>query len=126
MSSLIDSQAQFESNLKEAGLNATLIESLKRHGVKTLSQLAFAIGQPGQPIADANIEQLIQQAHGRAPHLTEIAILKRAGFEAQTYLTATLRQAVDKSDDTPRGIPFAERNTRLEAIRAVLGGRYFW
>ena len=122
MSSLIDSQAQFESNLKEAGLNATLIESLKRHGVKTLSQLAFAIGQPGQPIADANIEQLIQQAHGRAPHLTEIAILKRAAFEAQTYLTATLRQTVDKSDDTPRRIPFAERNTRLEAIRAVLGG----
>ena len=81
MSSLIDSQAQFESNLKEAGLNATLIESLKRHGVKTLSQLAFAIGQPGQPIADANIEQLIQQAHGRAPHLTEIAILKRAALK---------------------------------------------
>ena len=122
MSSLIDSQAQFESNLREAGIAGALVESLRRHGVKTLSQLAFAIGQPGQPILDANIEQLVQQAHGRAANLTEIAILKRAAFEAQTYLTATLRQAVDKTDDTPRRIPFAERNTRLEALRVVLGG----
>ena len=49
-------------------------------------------------------------------------MLKRVAFEAQTYLTATLRQAVDKTDDTPRRIPFAERTTRLEALRMVLGG----
>ena len=122
MSSLIDSKAQFESHLKEAGVAPDLIQSLKRHGVSTLAQLAFAIGQPGQPIVDSQIEQLVQQAHGRAPTLTETGILKRAAFEAQTYLTATLRQAVDKTDDVPRRIPFAERNTRLEALKTQLGG----
>ena len=29
---------------------------------------------------------------------------------------------MDRTDDTPRRIPFAERATRLEAIRAALGG----
>eukprot|EP00435_Cladocopium_sp_Y103_P020392 s3652_g5.t1 len=106
----------------ETGLGQGLIDSLKRHGIKTLAQLAFAVGQPGQPIADVNIEQLVQQAHGRAPQLTETAILKRVAFEAQTYLTATLRQAVDRTDDTPRRIPFAERTTRLEALKTTLGG----
>lgn len=122
MSSLIDSKAQFESHLKETGINQPLITSLKNHGVQTLAQLAFAVGQPGQAIQDANIEQLVQRAHGRAPQLTETAILKRVAFEAQTYLTATLRQAVDKTDDAPRRIPFAERNTRLDAIKLALGG----
>ena len=122
MSSLIDSRAQFESHLKEAGVARNLVESLQQHGVSTLAQLAFAIGQPGQPIVDSQIEQLVQQAHGRAPTLTETSILKRAAFEAQTYLTATLRQAVDKTDDVPRRIPFAERNTRLEALKVQLGG----
>eukprot|EP00435_Cladocopium_sp_Y103_P045710 s1638_g13.t1 len=122
MTTLIDSKAQFESHLKETGISQGLIDSLKRHGVRTLAQLAFAVGQPGQPIADANTEQLVQQAHGRAPQLTETAILKRVAFEAQTYLTATLRQAVDRTDDTPRRIPFAERTTRLEALKVTLGG----
>jgi hypothetical protein len=82
MSSHIDSQAQFESHLKETGMG--LIDSLKRH-----AQLAFAIGEPGQPIVDSNIEQLVQQAHGRASHLTETAILNRAAFEPQSFLTGT-------------------------------------
>eukprot|EP00435_Cladocopium_sp_Y103_P044391 s1982_g12.t1 len=122
MTSLIDSKAQFDSHLKETGIGQALIENLKRHGIRTLAQLAFAVGQPGQPIADNNIEQLVQQAHGRAPQLTETAILKRVAFEAQTFLTATLRQAVDRTDDTPRRIPFAERTTRLEALKLTLGG----
>ena len=67
MTSLIDSAAQFESQLKDAGLAVELVMSLKRYGVRTLGQLAFAVGQPGQPIADTQVEQLIQNAHGRAP-----------------------------------------------------------
>ena len=122
MSSLVDSTAQFESQLHETGLGAPLVAALKTHGVRTLAQLAFTVGQPGQPIADASIEALIQASIGRAPTLNETSILKRVAFEAQTYLTATLRQAVDRTDDAPRKIPMAERSTRMEAIRANLGG----
>eukprot|EP00435_Cladocopium_sp_Y103_P060549 s295_g22.t1 len=109
--------------LRDAGLNATFVESLKRHGVRTLGQLAFAVGQPGQPIQDNSVEQLVQNALGRAPSLQETACVKRAAFEAQTYLTATLRQAVDRSEDSlPRKIPFAERQTRMEALKLGLAG----
>eukprot|EP00435_Cladocopium_sp_Y103_P055976 s209_g18.t1 len=123
MTSLIDSGAQFESQLKDAGLTVVFVDSLKRHGIRTLGQLAFAVGQPGQPIQDPSVEQLVQNALGRAPTLQETACVKRAAFEAQTYLTATLRQAVDRSEDSlPRKIPFAERQTRMEALKAGLTG----
>lgn len=101
MTSLIDSAAQYESQLKEAGLSAALVDSLKRPGVRTLAQVAFSVGQPGQPIADTSVEQLVQNAAGRAPTLQEPSCLKRAAFEPQTFLTATyLRQAVDRSEDS--------------------------
>ena len=52
----MDSTAQFETQLQDAGLGLPLVTSLKTHGVRTLAQLAFTVGQPGQPIADASIE----------------------------------------------------------------------
>jgi len=123
MSSLIDSTAQYESQLRETGIDLALIDGLKRHGVRTLSQLAFAVGQPGQVILDQAVEQLVQNSVGKAATLTEVASLKRVAFEAQTFLTATLRQAVDRSEDSlPRKIPFAERQARMETLKAGLSG----
>ena len=123
MTSLIDSAAQYESQLREAGLSAALVDSLKNHGVRTLAQLAFSVGQPGQPIADNSMEQLVRNAAGRVPTLQESSCIKRAAFEAQTYLTATLCQAVDRSEETlPRKIPFAERQTRMDALKKALAG----
>ena len=66
--------------------------AIKNHGVTTLSQLAFAVGQPGQPLVDATLDAVMQAALGRAAALNEAAAVKRAAFEAQTYFVATLRQ----------------------------------
>ena len=122
MTSLIDSTAHFESRLKELGLPQAFVDLIKAHGLTTLSQLAFAVGQPGQPLVDNNIDNFVNAASGRHASIAEIAALKRAAFEAQTFLVATLRQTVEKSDDTPRKIAFAERASRLEALqRAVVG-----
>ena len=85
MTSLIDSAAQYESQLKEAGLSAALVDSLKRHGVRTLAQVAFSVGQPGQPIADTSVEQLVQNAAGRAPTLPEPSCLKRAAIRTSDF-----------------------------------------
>ena len=123
MSSLIDSTAQYETQMRDLGIQPALLDGLKQHGVRTLSQLAFSVGQPGQPILDQSVEQLVQASVGRAPTLTETACLKRLAFEAQTYLTATLRQAVDRSEDTtPRKVPMVARTTRMDALKAALGG----
>ena len=82
----------------------------------TLSQLAFAVGQPGQPINDANIDAFIKLLR-RAAAIRESAALKRAVFEAQTYLIASLRQSVERPEDAPRKVAFAERATRMENLK---------
>ncbi len=124
MTSLIDSAAHFESRLGELGLTAGLIAHIKNHGVGVgaLSQLAFAVGQPGQPLMDVAVDQFIQAAAGRAPAIGDSAILKRAAFEAQTFLIATLRQSIEKTDEAPRKIAFAERTSRMQALQAALAG----
>ena len=122
MTSLIDSAAHFESRLGELGLTAGLITNIKNHGVGTLSQLAFAVGQPGQPLMDVAVDQFIQTATGRPPAIGESAILKRAAFEAQTVLISTLRQNIEKTDEAPRKIAFAERTSRMQALQAALAG----
>ena len=122
MTTLIDSAAHFEGRLLELGVGIGLITAVKHQGVTTLSQLAFAIGQPGQPLVDATVDAFLQVALGRAPALNESAGIKRAAFEAQTYLVATLRQNVERGDDTPHKIAFAERASRMEALRAAVLG----
>ena len=122
MSTLVDSEAHFEGRLRELSLTSAAITAIRNHGVSTLSQLAFAVGQPGQPLVDAVIDGFLQGALGRAPALNEAAAIKRAAFEAQTYLIATLRQNVERGDETPHKIAFAERASRMEALRTAVVG----
>ena len=57
------------------------------------------------------------------PTLAETTALKRLGFEAHTFLVATLRQQIDQSDDTqPRRVAIAERNQRMDSLRQDLRG----
>ena len=122
MTNLVDSTAQFESRLKEIGLNQPFIDLVKGHGVQTLSQLGFAVGQPGQPINNGDVDQFLTGALGRVPTINEAACIKRAAFEAHTMMVATIRQSVDRSDDVPKKIPFAERVVRMQALEAELAG----
>ena len=124
MSTLIDSAAHFEGRLQGLGLTPVVINAIKTHGVSTLSQLAFALGQPGQPSADDTIGAFLRGALTRPAALNETAAIKRAAFEAQTYLRATLRQNVERGDEAPHKIAFAERasRTRMEALRAAVVG----
>ena len=123
MSLLLDSQAQFDSRAREVGLTPAVLQSLRDVGVSTLSGIAFAIGQPGQPIAVAEVDTFLQGALGRAATLAESAAIRRLAFEAQTLVTASLRLLVEARDDgTPKKIGAAERETRMTAIRQELGG----
>lgn len=122
MTSIIDSGAHFESRLKEIGLSVGVITAIKNHGISTLSQLAFSAGQPGQPIQDPSIDALLQAALTRPGTIQEAAALKRAVFEAQTYLIASLRQAVERPEDVPKKVTFAERSTRMQALKTALPG----
>jgi hypothetical protein len=91
--------------------------------VDNLSRLAFAVGQLGQAIQNNDVEDFLQRALGRASTLAEASSIKRMAFEAHTYLVATLRQQVDHTDDAqPRKVAFAERNQRMDQLKADLRG----
>ena len=100
-----------------------MLDAIKASGVTTLSRLAFAVGQPNQPLANDDIVTFLRGALGRAPSLLETSSVKRLAFETQTFLVAQLRQAIEQTDDSaPRKIAFAERHSRMEAIKTALAG----
>ena len=123
MSLLLESEAQFTARALEIGLGPDALQAIKDAGASSLSQLAFAVGQPGQPISPQDVDQFLRGALGRDPSLAENAHVRRLAFEAQTLLVASLRQVVDSREDSaPKKIGAAERETRMTAIRAELGG----
>ena len=116
MSTLVDSEAYFRHKLTELGLREELIGSLVfvDHGLRTLSQLSFAIGQPGQPFVNQDFEDLVRAAANRAATIDELSALKRAAFEAHTFVIATLRQSVEATDDSEvKKVPAVERTSRV-------------
>ena len=123
MATLLDSEAQFEARALEIGLTQALVDTVKAAGVNTLSQLAFSVGQPGQPIVANDVDAFLQNVLGRVATLAENAGVRRLAFEAQTFLVASLRQVVEQRDDgIPKKIGAAERETRMRTLRAELTG----
>lgn len=50
MSSIVDSEAQFQVRLQQTAVPVALSSALQTAGIRTISNLAYAFGQPGQPI----------------------------------------------------------------------------
>ena len=123
MASVIDSEAHFTARASEMGITDVVRQALQDNGIKTLSHLAFAIGQPNTPLSNDDITNFMRPLLTRDPTLQELSLVKRLTFEAQTYLIAGLRQGLDQPDDSqPKKIPFAERSTRMEALKRRLSG----
>lgn len=123
MTSVVHSSAHFGARLLEAGISQVTVDAIKTAGVDTLSRLAFAVGQPNTPLSNDEVNAFLQGALGRPPTLLETTTIKRVAFEGQTYLVASLRQNIEQTDDSmPRKIAFAERNARMDTIKAALAG----
>ena len=123
MSLLLDSEAQLEARAKEIGLADEVIAALQNAGVKNMSQLAFAVGQPGEPLSNQEIDRFLANVLSRPAVLAESTGVRRLAFEAQTFVIASLRQVIEQKDDgAPKKIGAAERETRMNAIKLELGG----
>ena len=124
MANLIDSEARFQSRALEVGMSDGVRQALRDGGIRTMSHLAFAIGQPNQPLTNDEVGAFLRTLLAREATLQEVALIKRITFEAQTYLVAFSRQGVEQQDDTlPKKIPFfAERQTRMDALKTRLTG----
>lgn len=121
--SLADSEASFRRQASHVGLDGDWIDGLVDIGVNTLGRLAFTVGQPGQPVEDQAVKDLLTSTHAARSSRWEIAVVKRLIFEAQTTVIAIIKSQSDPNNDPSlRKLPAAERNSRLEAQRQRLQG----
>ena len=122
MTSIVDSEAQFDLRLDQVGVPQALRIALKNSGVSTISSLAYAYGQPGQPIANDDFTQWVRQMDPTAT-IGGVASLKRLLFESQTQLLALLKDQVTNPDPlAAKKVPQAEKEARLANLRNRLSG----
>ena len=50
MTSIVDSEAQFDLRLEQVGVPVALKAAVKAAGINSIAALAYSHGQPGQPI----------------------------------------------------------------------------
>jgi len=122
MTSIVDSEAQFDLRLDQVNVPSALRVALKNSGVNTISALAYSFGQPGQPISNDEFAQWVRQLDPSAS-VGGVASLKRLLFESQTQLLALLKEQVTNPDPlTVKKVPQAEKEARLANLRARLAG----
>lgn len=122
MASIVDSEAQFDLRLEQVKVPSQLQRALKNAEVSTISSLAYAHGQPGQPIIAADFETWVRQLDPAAT-VGGVSSLKRLLFESQTQLLAILKeQVMNPEPSVARKVPPAERETRLANLKTRLVG----
>ena len=128
MSLLIESTAQFRARANEIGLSAPVRDALIGSGLDTMSKLAFWVNQPGTSVDDAAITNATNGVVGGPVTVGDLAAIKRLHFESQAFTLQALKNSIDGPDGpgsdvmVPKKIPLAEKESRLNDIRARLTG----
>ena len=99
---------------------ATAFTESKAAFVKRASKLAFVLVPPGRVADNAAVVGLLPSGASQG----SVAGLKRLLFEAQTLVVSALKQKVERTD-APTTLDVAEREDRLAAQKARLGGLTF-
>ena len=122
MASIVDSEAQFDLRMEQVKLPGGLQNALKTAGVTTVSALAYAHGQPGQPIVPEDFQNWVRQLDPTAT-IGGVAALKRLLFESQTQLLAILKeQVMNPEPSVAKKVAPAERESRLTNLKHRLVG----
>ncbi|CAE7263534.1 unnamed protein product, partial [Symbiodinium sp. CCMP2456] len=121
MTSLVESEAHFVARAAEVRLSDASVLALRRHGFRTLGQLAYTVGQPGQLIPELEFVDWCRN-HVPAATAADLASLKRLLFEAQTLALTQLRAQVTEPEAASKKVPEAERERRLQRLREDLVG----
>ena len=122
MTSIVDSEAQFDLRMDQVKLPEPLQRALRNAGVGTISALAYAHGQPGQPIVADEFQAWVRSLDPSTT-IGGVAALKRLLFESQTQLLAILKEQVMNPEPTvARKVPPAERESRLANLKTRLVG----
>ena len=90
------------------------------------SLLAFAVGSPQSPPAEAQLDTFAGRIYGVAPTIGQLASLKRLYFESTTLVIASLKQSVSSESgdqqQTVKRLPIAEKRARAQEQATRLGG----
>ena len=121
MATLTESQAVFESKLKDMGLEGYK-DAMTRRGWTTLSTFAFASSwSPGSGDDTSFVNQVVL---GAADH-ADLPKLRKLYHEAYTVVAAELRSKLDRAQETDasktRKLPPVERKTRWTQMKVTYG-----
>ena len=121
MTSIVDSEAHFLKRASEIHLDQPTIDALQRHGFRSLGQLAFAVGQPGQVIPETDFQNFCRTIVPSAAAAC-VASLRRLLFEAQTLAVQQLRLQLTSPESASKHVSEAERDRRMAHLRNTLVG----
>ena len=123
MASLIDSEAHFSKRAGEVRLGDAALRTLRRLGLNSMGSLAYAHGQPGQPLDEASFTNWVQSTVDANVSLGDMSAIKRLLFESQTLVLAALREQVVNPDSAAlKKVPEAEKGRRMKHLRDTLTG----
>ena len=123
MASFMDSRSVYEQRLKACDVPDEAISRLTEVGVTSLSKLAFCTSYAPNMTDDTPLINFFKQTINPELSAGVLSSLRRAFFEAHTFMLSDLRSKIDKKEDeAPRRVPQAERNSRLQAQRTRLMG----
>ena len=124
MSTLVDSEAQFNQRMKDLKVSEGMQRKITNAGFTSFGVLAYAHGQPGQSIVDSAFEAWVSAHLDSAASLADVSCVKRLLFESQTLVLASLKEQVTglSSESSVKKLPNAEREARLNIVKAQLSG----
>ena len=103
MASLVDSEASFKHRVLEL-LGSTEYEALKRQGLVTYADLAFAVCEQPDKVSENLFDATCQKVFGTA--------VRRLVFEGMTFVINDLKHRAESGDLPPRSLPLQEREER--------------
>ena len=109
---LVDSNAAFVSHCDAIGPSGVLKNLCTGNGLRTFSQLAFAIGTPQQPCTADELKTFSNVLNGGTDlSVAALSQFRRLHFESQTLVVAHLQSQVttDPSSEVPKKLPQAEK-----------------
>ena len=118
MAAMLESEPYFLAKLEQIGTSKLFKANFKSYG-----RLAFCCSTvPGQDEI-AFKEFAVKLNEGADPSDDELAILRRAFYEAHALVVADLRHRADRTEETaPKKLPTAESSSTLSSQQARLSG----
>ena len=123
MTSIVDSKAHLAKRCADMGMSERAIAQLTLNNLDTMGKVAFSIGQPRQPLDNAEFNEYARNTLGAMMSQADAAVLKRLVFEGHTLVLGQLRELVtDPNAALSRKLPAVEREHRMEELRQRLSG----